>query len=513
MYNKKIFILLIFVNLLCVFMERDAAAGYWTRRKLENGIEMIRTGRDLNAMDYLTAVWVEGDFEEKQIAAFYLHWMGERRFEKPPTLKELKKRGTAYGFKINGPAAKPSGKRVVKPTVVIYHTSLKPMGVISAKKAADKKSKSGRRVYATDLSRRYRNVDRPGPAVISRKNENIRPDYKKSAPAREGQAERTEQKEFRKEVRRESPKEVPKETRKETPKETSKDAYKDDDDDDAEEIPRPQHVSSGVKFNSEGDKQDGEQDVYYVDTSNVEYAESGSSGLPEESADVKADVKKENKPAEFVETVDFGPVSTVEEPQVNVTVVENKKQESAAMDSDRAENKAPSGPLADIKVKEVTASVPEIKEEGGIQKGPEVPIVVNAEDKEFSGRGIQLAKFEPAKRDLIKVEDAGFSDDGSESESEEKVMEISFKENDMSMPDDLVNAVEGVGKILSKNSDEVIVRGFSSPMEINPENIAKVRAKLVEKILRKKGKVSASRISVEWGVGINKNDQRVVIFK
>lgn len=94
----------------------------------------------------------------------------------------------------------------------------------------------------------------------------------------------------------------------------------------------------------------------------------------------------------------------------------------------------------------------------------------------------------------------------------EQVGEVRFETDAVEIGDAQLSAMGQAAKFLVKESDKMTVRGLASPDEKNPENLAKVRAKIVAHLLKKKFRVTAARIQLEWGVGASKDDQCVLII-
>lgn len=113
-----------------------------------------------------------------------------------------------------------------------------------------------------------------------------------------------------------------------------------------------------------------------------------------------------------------------------------------------------------------------------------------------------------AKGARLAIEDAT---EAEVEKTKEEVRDINFAENNMELTPESSKLLESLKPLFAKEPAEVVVRGFASPMETNPERLAKVRAKLIEKLVRRQFDVPSDRISSEWGVGIGNEDQKVTL--
>ncbi|MBI4052087.1 MAG: OmpA family protein [Elusimicrobia bacterium] len=167
---------------------------------------------------------------------------------------------------------------------------------------------------------------------------------------------------------------------------------------------------------------------------------------------------------------------------------------------------------SDILVQEIPASAS--GGAGGINSSrkqvshAQAPVLVNPMGETSIGEAAVAGRLSKAP---ISIEDPT-SEEGKKFGTEQgQTKELPFKANGTELEPAGERAVEETVRLLSAPSSKVIVRGFASPMESNSEDLAKVRAKLVERLLKKKYDVPSKKIVVEWGVGVNQEDQRVLL--
>ncbi|HAH31682.1 MAG TPA: hypothetical protein DCL44_05145 [Elusimicrobia bacterium] len=116
----------------------------------------------------------------------------------------------------------------------------------------------------------------------------------------------------------------------------------------------------------------------------------------------------------------------------------------------------------------------------------------------------------------LNTSTAGFTieDDLAQEEelSAEPVREVFFETDAVEIADAQISAMEQASKLWETNSGIMTVRGLASPSESNPDNLSKIRAKIVAHLLKQKFHIPSAKIQVEWGVGANQEDQRVLMI-
>jgi hypothetical protein len=91
--------------------------------------------------------------------------------------------------------------------------------------------------------------------------------------------------------------------------------------------------------------------------------------------------------------------------------------------------------------------------------------------------------------------------------------ELRFEENSVSLGAGQLAILAGAAEQLRPGALRVRVKGFSGPQERKPEKLARVRAEVVCRILARKMKIPRDRLVCEWGIGLDKSDQRVLLLQ
>ena len=94
---------------------------------------------------------------------------------------------------------------------------------------------------------------------------------------------------------------------------------------------------------------------------------------------------------------------------------------------------------------------------------------------------------------------------------QEQTSEVRFAANSVEIGSSQLDALKQAAGLLGSNSGKITVRGLAAPAEKNPENLSEMRARIVKHLLERKFRIPSGRVSVDWGIGVNQEDQRVII--
>jgi len=136
-----------------------------------------------------------------------------------------------------------------------------------------------------------------------------------------------------------------------------------------------------------------------------------------------------------------------------------------------------------------------------------VAVAAASPGEETSDADIKTARLERKKKTFV-VEDAYTIENEP---PDEFVSEVCFKINELELAGDAMPAVAAAAEQLPRGAS-LTVRGLSSPYEKNAESLSMIRAKLIERLLKKKFDVPSAKMNVEWGVGVNQDDRKVLLL-
>ncbi|HAT73364.1 MAG TPA: hypothetical protein DCS63_11175 [Elusimicrobia bacterium] len=494
--------------------------------RIERGISQLRSGNEPKALDLFTEAWVSGEGEERQLAMFYLNLVAEGNKGNIPPVEEARAalrvkhesarlervERSSRAVRADRSSAQDGSPSGVKSAAVIFHTPQARRAYESAYGGDDEGEEPAR-----EPGRGYGAArPRAKPLANYKKTAAYTPKYDGSVPARRPVAPR---------VRPQQRAEGTYVTAS-VPPEAAAASY------------RPKTGAarpSSAQPRARAQKQAEEEDIP-AETADAEPRKDGEDDIAAPAsapyretvvADAAAGddvigVGETSVPGREVKKAEEAPSFEASSPYRETVVVggsagSGTKVVALASKAVRKETPAGLRPADGSFKKPADTSGIKVQASDGETSAPiagyygvqssSVDVVATRSGEDTAGADIKMARLKGKKKGFV-IEDAYEVEDEAQ---DEFVSEVRFKADELELAGDAMSAVEAAAKKISKGGT-LTVRGLSSPSEKNAENLSKIRAKLVERLLKKKYDIPSGKMTVEWGIGVNRDDQKVLLI-